>query len=443
MTEETPTINTDATTSKTPTDKTPTETSAADIQKALDETHTKASKHYKDYDAHSYDTADQMRQYGNTARKISENLHNIIETSTPKEAPKTVIRQDRDNATQATSKITPEDPLKAYEGYSAYAIPQNNTNDEKRNYYENPLKYDKFVVDGNNVKYNLTEVIPGGETHATNNPNYIIGTDISEQSFSYNEKTSRGKTTITVETTTKGTCTASSEHIHAGQNYTTDYENTATNTNVYDSNNYLIEHTHHNQSSYHITDSHTKAHKGQDMSGADKGYFQTGTEIHTNQQGTMFYYTKLNKNRAVDEKITGSKTPRRETYYKQTGNKYITTSYEKNDKGDWLHTGKKGQIEGDQITITEILPPKQAEKEFRRLQQDVDSKTKELTGKSFEEYNKQLGNKKPAHNLDTIFNNYSTPEDAAQARKANAEMAEQFATTPAALVAIKSKGNSH
>lgn len=446
MAEETPTLDaTDTVTAAAPAAETTTETPAADIQQAADETHIRASSHYKRYseDNHQSDTVSQMRQARDDALKISENLHNTIETSTPKEDTQTVMRQDRDNAIQATSEITPEDPLKAYEGYSAYAVPQNGSDDENRNYYENPLKYDTFVADGNNVNYNLTEVIPGREAHATSNPNNVIGTSINERAFSYNEKTSGGKTTITVETTTKGTRTAGSEHIHIGQDHTTEYENTTTDKNVYDSNNRLIEQTHHSQSSYNITDSHTKAHKGQDMSGADKGYFQTSTEIRTDRQGSDFNYTKLNKDRTVEETITGSKNQYRETYYKQTDDNYITASHEKDNKGEWHYIGEKGKIEGEQTTQIEPLSTEQAEKEFHRLQREVDNKTKELTGKSFEDYNQQLGNKKQPYNLDTYFNNDSTPEDAAHARKTNTEVADQFALTPTALVALKNRGNSY
>lgn len=419
-----------------------TQPTPVDIQKNISDTHQSATAHFDNFNSenHQFDTLSQMRQHAEKAKEISENLHTTIEQSTLTGDVADVMKQDGQNAAIATNKLTKtDDPLKAYEGYSAYAVPQTDADDENRNYYDNPLTYDEFTVDGKKVDYNLTEVIPGGVAHATNNPNHIIGTNIHEQSFSYNEKTSGGKTIVTTEETTKGTRTAGSEHVHIGQDFTSDYENKRTHRNTYDSNDKLIESEYHSSSNHVLKDSRLTAHKGQDISG-NNGNLKTITDITAQNNDTRFCYQEVNKDQTIKTELRGERIHGRESYSFQEGGNFLDTKYGPNNQGEMIYSGHKGKIQGTEIITLEELSEKEAEKEFNRLKKEVNKKTKDLTGQeNLTDYEAQLGTPKLQHNLGTIFDNNSTPEDAAKAQKANEETTQQFAATPAAIVAIKNK----
>lgn len=435
---------------KTPEDTTPAETSEnTNVQESVNEAHQAAQIHFKGQQSKdlSSPTYQEVRADAERAADIAQNLHNTIATATPKTPVDETMRNDSDKAAQAQNDINSgADPLAAYAGYSAYAVPQPEPDGTHRNYYENPLTYDEYSVSENkkglDVKYNLTEIIPGKQAAATNDPNLILGSSSSNQSFSYNEHTSGNNTIVTTEYTVTGSHTPSSVDINQKNTQLTEFENKKNFTYVYDKDKRLVEKTYHSESNNIISDSHSQAHKGQDMSGAEKGYFRKTTEVTAIRgQSTRFAQTELSRDGQEQKVLSGWKNKNSETYSYRQGENYREASHHQNDKGEWIYEGSINKVVDDNIVSSQELSPALAEKEFNRLKGKCNHELNELTdSQSLDDYASRLGSAKPQPDLGALWKNVTpTQEDREQAEQANAEFADQYANKPAAIAAIRQK----
>ncbi|MBO5038395.1 MAG: hypothetical protein J6C85_02915 [Alphaproteobacteria bacterium] len=424
-------------------EQTPANTAAADTQKILADTHETASAHFKTSQQSTNESYQAIRQNAERAADMIKNLHHTIEASTPEGATAEVMRSDNKKAMQAKKDINKEDPLAAYTGYSAYAVPQQDTKNEHRNYYENPLTYDEYSVSENkkglDVKYNLTELTLGGQAKATNNPNLISGNHTSKQSFSYNEKTSGNKTIVTTEYILSGEQTPSSNDIAEKRFQNTGFQNKRNNTYVYDQDKKLIEETIHAEADNIISDSHSQAHKGQDMS---NGYFKTATEVTAiRDEYTRFSQAELSLDGQEQKVLSARKDKSSETYSYRQGESSHEASYHKNNKGEWIYEGTISKIQDNKVVSSQKLSPALAQKEYNKLKQKCNQELEELTGaKNLDEYTSLLGSPKPQINLGAMWNDVNlTPADKAKAEQANAELTGKYTNIPAAIVATKRK----
>ncbi len=419
----------------------------ADIQKEVAIAHSRASGHFNNSknDINS-PTYQELHAQGQRAAEIAQDLHNRIAQSTSARPAAEVMRNDADNAKKTQQQITQgTDPLAAYTGYSAYAVLEPAEKDGNRNYYDNPLTYDEYAVSedkkGLNVKYNLTELTPGGKAGAANDPNLILGGSSTEQSFSYNEKTSGNKTIVTTEHILTGTHSPSSIDINENRTQPMGFQNKQNHTCVYDKDKKLVEQTYRTVTNNTITDAKSSAHKGQDMSrGNEQGYFQKRVEASAVRgQYSRFNQTELSRDGKEQKVLSGWKNEHSEKYNCQQGNTLNEAVYSKNAKGDWVYSGSQNQTDGENIVSHREYSPEEAEKEFKRLKQSVNKELKELTGtNNLDAYADQLGAAKPQADLGALWSNINaTQEDKAKAEQANAEFSGKYENAPAAIVALK------
>ncbi len=416
----------------------------ADIQASVENAHQAAAAHFSQQPSIA-PTYKELRADADRAAGIIQDLHTTIATSTPQGSTSETMQTDRQKATQAQEDIkNGTDPLAAYAGYSAYAVPQPEPDGKFRNYYENPLTYDEYSVSedkkGLNVEYNLTELTPGSVARAVTDPNIVTGTGIEEKSFSYNEKKSGSNTIVTTEHTLKGTHTPGSYNINDGQTEADGFVNTRTGTYVYDKNERLTEQTMHSEANDIISDSRSVAHNKQDMSqGETKGYCRTFTDITASRNAyTRFSHTEYAKDGTETEGLSGELRKSSESYIHQEEGTVTEACHRLNDKGVWVYEGGSGKFNGETMTNYAPFSPEKAEKEFKRLRKSANKHIKILTGAhDMAEYTQQLGAPRQSANLSAIWNGRATPEDRIKAEQANAAVAETYANTPAAIVALK------